>query len=100
MYKVSTTNGPGTESVDSFSSGVSYGVVWNYYVKSGTTNFRTGRIEVSWDGSTVQMNETSTQDIGSTIDIEFDVILSGGNIVINSEIGAGTWEIKVVRMII
>ena len=100
IYKTEITgvNGAGNV-IDSIDSGVSFGCVWNYYIQDGT-NFRSGIITTTWGNGDVAYNETSTQDIGDTTEVEFSVILSTGDIELQADGGAGTWTIKVARLTI
>jgi len=100
VYKpTSVTVGTGTDTVDGVNSAITHGTVWHYYVQNGL-NFRSGIITGVWGSGTTEMNETSTIDIGDTTDIDFNLIISGSDIVLQSDINAGTWTVKVVRMII
>jgi hypothetical protein len=100
VYKIPTVSaGVGTTNIDTISSGISYGCVWHYYVEDGT-NYRSGIINSVWGNGSIEFNETSTRDIGDTTNIDFDVILSSGNVIIQSNVDSGSWNVKVVRMII
>jgi hypothetical protein len=101
IYKPqSVTNGTGTDTVDNVNSAITHGVVWHYYVSSGNTNYRSGIITSVWGNGSLEMNETSTIDIGNTTPIDFNVVFSGSTVELESNISAGTWNIKVVRMVI
>jgi len=100
VYKIPTVSaGVGTTNIDTISIGISYGCVWHYYVEDGT-NYRSGIINSVWGNGSIEFNETSTRDIGDTTNIDFDVILSSGNVIIQSNVDSGSWNVKVVRMII
>jgi hypothetical protein len=100
IYKTEITgvNGAGNV-IDSIDSGVSFGCVWNYYIQDGI-NFRSGIITTTWGNGDVAYNETSTQDIGDTTEVEFSVTLSTGNVKLQADGGTGTWTIKVARLTI
>jgi hypothetical protein len=66
---------------------------FDYVIKDGT-NFRTGTVMAVWDGSTVVHTDTSTNDIGDTLDAVFDVDLSGGNARLKFSATSGTWTVK------
>ena len=66
---------------------------FDYVIKDGT-NFRTGTVMAVWDGSTVVHTDTSTNDIGDTLDAVFDVDLSGGNARLKFSAVSGTWTVK------
>lgn len=94
--------GTGQDTIDSVSTGITYGTVWHYYVQDGT-NFRSGIITGVWGAGSIEMNETSTLDIGDTTTIDFNLILSGTtnvSAVLQSDVTSGTWNVKVVRMTI
>jgi hypothetical protein len=94
----------GTTVVDSFASTLSKGVVWHYVVTDGT-NYRAGTVTAVWNGntsgSTVEYNETSTNDIGTTTGISFTSnIITGGNIRLLSVVTIGTWTVSTSRLMI
>ena len=66
---------------------------FDYVIKDGT-NFRTGTVMAVWDGSTVVHTDTSTNDIGDTLDAVFDVDLSGDNARLKFSAVSGTWTVK------
>jgi hypothetical protein len=66
---------------------------FDYVIKDGT-NFRTGTVMAVWDGESVVHTDTSTNDIGDTLDAVFDVDLSGTNARLKFTVDAGTWTVK------
>ncbi len=66
---------------------------FDYVIKDGT-NFRTGTVMAVWDGTNVEFTDTSTNDIGNTLDEIFTVDISGGNARLKFTSGTGTWTVK------
>ena len=66
------------------------GATFDYVVKSGL-NMRGGTIVSVWDGTNSAYNETSTNDIGNTSGISFDVTGDGK---LNANITNRTWTIE------
>jgi hypothetical protein len=74
------------------------------YNVQNSTNLRAGTITAVWNSSTMQFNETSTMDIGSTSPITFDVVLTTISTVVYVQLRATTtttgWTIKsIIRAI-
>jgi len=100
VFKTSTTglgNPGGT--IETFSASKSKGVTWDYVITDGT-NMRAGTVTAVWDGTNVEYNEVSTNDLGDTSGFEFGVSLSGGNISLVSTITSGTWSVDTNRQLI
>ncbi len=85
----------GTTAVFSRTLGTTTAAFFDYVVASGA-NARAGSIMVVVNGSSVEYTETSTNDIGSTTSLNFAVVLSGGNLVLNATSSSGTWTVKVL----
>ena len=73
----------------------SYSSTFIDYVISDTVNSRAGNIQSVWLGSDVNYTETATMDIGNTTDFDWDVIIAGNGIKVNSVIAAGNWSVKI-----
>ena len=73
----------------------SYSSAFIEYVISDTINSRAGNIQSVWLGSNVNFTETATIDIGNTTDFDWDVVIAGNTIKINSIIAAGSWSVKI-----
>jgi hypothetical protein len=100
IYKPTIVSaGVGTTTTDTIATAVTFGTVWHYYVEDGT-NYRSGIITAVWGDGSVQFNETSTRDIGNTNPIDFDVVISGTDVILQTDVASGTWNVKVVRMVI
>jgi hypothetical protein len=66
---------------------------FDYVIKDGT-NYRTGTVMAVWDGTNVEFTDTSTNDIGNTLDEIFTVDISSGNARLKFTSGTGTWTVK------
>jgi hypothetical protein len=82
----------------------SYTSAFFEYNVQNSTNLRAGTITAVWNSSTMQFNETSTMDIGSTSPITFDVVLTTISTVVYVQLRATTttsgWTIKsIIRTI-
>ena len=91
---VNTTVTTGTTTIHSIPT-ASYSSTFIEYVISDTINSRAGNIQSVWLGSNINYTETATMDIGNTTDFDWDVIISGNGIKVNSVIAAGSWDVKI-----
>ena len=91
---VNTTVTTGTTTIHSIPT-ASYSSTFIEYVISDTINSRAGNIQSVWLGSDVNYTETATMDIGNTTDFDWDVVIAGNGIKINSVIAAGSWSVKI-----
>ena len=91
---VNATAGTGTTTLHSIPTS-SYSSTFIDYVISDTVNSRAGNIQSVWLGSDVNYTETATMDIGNTTDFDWDVIIAGNGIKVNSVIAAGNWNVKI-----
>jgi hypothetical protein len=81
--------------VVSFADTIGYGCYFDYRVQGASNQRRTGTVMTIWDGTNVQFTDTSTPDLnGSTRGIEFNVVISGGNVVLQSVVTSGTWSVN------
>tara|TARA_R110000851_G_scaffold848_3_gene2906 strand:+ start:28682 stop:30151 length:1470 start_codon:yes stop_codon:yes gene_type:complete len=67
---------------------------FDYVVKNGS-NVRSGTVMACHDGSSVEFTDNSTNDLGDTEQVLFDVDLSGGNMRLLADVVSGTWQIKI-----
>ena len=76
----------------------SYEGAFFYYTAQSASNARAGNITTTWipGTSNVTFNETTTNDIGSTSDVNFTTILTGANMALTASVGSGTWTIKTI----
>ena len=91
---VNTTATTGTTTLHSIPTSL-YSSTFIEYVISDTTNSRAGNIQSVWLGSDVNYTETATMDIGNTTDFDWDVVIAGNGIKINSVVAAGSWSVKI-----
>lgn len=91
---VNTTVATGTTTIHSIPTS-SYSSTFIDYVISDTVNSRAGNIQSVWLGSDVNYTETATMDIGNTTDFDWDVVIAGNGIKVNSVIAAGNWNVKI-----
>jgi hypothetical protein len=72
---------------------------FDYVVKDGT-NFRTGTVMTIWNDDNIEFTDTSTNDIGNTLGVNFTVDTNAGNARLKVTAPAGTWAVKTaVRML-
>ena len=64
------------------------------FVASSGTNARAGTVFTVWNGASLEYVETSTNDIGTTSDVNLSVILSGANVVLQATTISDNWTIK------
>jgi hypothetical protein len=67
------------------------GAIFDYVVKNGG-NMRAGTITGVWNGAVANYNETSTVDMGTTSNINFNVTGTG---LLTAVITGGTWQVEV-----
>jgi hypothetical protein len=72
----------------------------DYHVTDGGANARSGQIQIAYVGGQVVHNETATQDIGNTSGFQWDVVMSGSDINLDSIVTSGVWDIKIIARII
>jgi len=84
----------GTTTIHSIPT-ASYSSTFIDYVISDTVNSRAGNIQSVWLGSDVNYTETATMDIGNTTDFDWDVVIAGNAVKVNSVVTAGSWTIKI-----
>jgi len=87
--------------IDSFSTTKSKGTTWDYVIDNGT-DMRAGTITAVWNGSIIEWNEVTTNDIGTILSSSFyfDLDVSGGLVRLNAVVGAGSWTIDTNRQMI
>jgi len=83
----------GTETIAQISSTDYDAAFFDFVIKNGA-NLRAGTVYAVHDGTNVEFTETSTQDLGSTTDVELSVDLSGGNIRLRATTTSDDWAIK------
>ena len=98
LYTTSTSNSVATNiTIFTISTVVGYtsGFI-DYHVTDGGTNARSGQIQIAYVGGQVVYNETTTQDIGDTSGFNWNVLVSGADINLESVVTSGTWNIKLI----
>lgn len=66
---------------------------FDYLIKSGS-NLRAGTVTAVHDGTNVEYNEVSTQDLGSTVDVELSVDISGADLRLLATVASDNWIVK------
>jgi len=84
----------GTEVIATISQTLYDAGFFDYVVKNGT-NVRSGTVMACHDGTLVEYTDTSTNDLGNTTQVTFNVDLSGGNMRLLADVDSGTWGIKI-----
>jgi len=84
------------EVVDTIDANSGNAAFWNYLLNDGT-NFRAGRIMSCWDGSSLQFNEVTTNDIGNTSGVSFSATLSGSDVLLVTLTNSDNWIVKAKR---
>jgi hypothetical protein len=95
--KVTTAASVGTTVITTVATATYDGATFNYVLKDGT-NYRAGTIIAVWSAGAVQFNETTTNDIGSTVGVTFAVALNAGNAELRATSATPGWTVKVVTI--
>jgi hypothetical protein len=90
--KITTT---GTTNIYGIPTSGYTGAFFDYIISDGT-NLRAGNIMAIWNGSVVNHTEITTNSIGNTSAVTFNVILSGGNAILQLTCASGTWVNKTI----
>ena len=72
----------------------SYRAAFFDYVLNKSTNARAGTVFSVWNGTSVEWNDVSTNDIGNTAEINLSVALSGANIILYASSSTNDWSVK------
>jgi len=89
-----TTLVSGTNSIYAFATFSYTGAFIDYTATSGQ-NARSGNLSAIWLGSSIQFNETSTLDIGTTSGLTLSFAISGTYAVFQAA-ASTTWELKTI----
>lgn len=92
-----------TSAIDIFSSSLSSAARWDYTVIRQTGEQRSGSLIGTWkaDGSAFDINDICTEDIvGSTLEIEFVLQYTAGNIQLTAVVSGGVWSVVLTRYFI
>lgn len=93
--KVVTPVNAGANVVASLSSTLYEGATFSYVIDNNTS-FRAGTVIAVWTGTTVQFNETTTNDIGDTSGVTMSVVITGGNAQLVATSATAGWTAKVI----
>ena len=85
--------GTGTTRVETFPTTDGYAAHFDYLVRTNT-DYRAGKIVVIWDGSNIDLTDTSTVDIGDTSGVAFDVGITSGNVELEIVTDTSGWIFK------
>jgi hypothetical protein len=99
--RVSLTGITGNTLIDSFDSSIVDGCQWMYSVKD-SPNAESGNIVGIWDVATTAITDTqyTTNEIGSTTGITFNLSLSGSDVYLTANVVSGNWNINLRRFTI
>ena len=87
----------GTNSVYSIPTSAYTGAFFDYtLISTGSTGARAGNLMTIWSGSTTQLLETKTSDIGTTTGVTFSMAVSGNNAVLSSSATTTGWILKTI----
>ena len=88
-----------TYTLDSFASTTTDGCHWHYVIRDGA-NVEAGTVIGVWDfnSSAVTHTQYSTDELGSTSGVSFNVDINSGVVRLLSTIISGTWNIKIRRL--
>ena len=92
-YQENTDVDTGTETIATVNTGSFDGAFFDYLIKSGS-NLRAGTVTAIHDGTNVEYNEVSTQDLGSTTAVELSVDISGADMRLRATTTSDNWLIK------
>jgi len=93
---VRTTATSGTTNIYSIPTSAYTGAFFDYTLV-GNGGARSGNIMSIWSGTTVEFNEVTTNDIGSSTNgVTFNVSVSGGNAILAVSAVTGTYTIKTI----
>ena len=92
---ITSTTSSVTQSVYSVSTSSYDGAFFEYTVTSAS-NARAGNIMAIWNGGSVEFNESTTSDIGSTSDVLLSVEISASRAHLLSKTNSDSWKIKTI----
>jgi hypothetical protein len=96
------TVSPGTTVIESFPSSTGSSCHFEYVVIEHNLGYRrSGVVMGVWDDSFAEFTEYSTPDLGgSTLGIEFRVVVVGADVQLQASVSVGDWDVKVNTRII
>lgn len=99
---ITGTFGIETKTLDSFDKTLGNSVVYDYVIYDGT-NSRAGTLTGNWDittGSSASISDRGTGDIGDTSGIDFDIKISGANVILEVVSSKAGFTIDAIRRIV
>ena len=85
----------GTETVATVPTAAYTAAFFDYVVKGGV-NVRAGVVYACHDGTSVQYIETSTLDLGNTLDLQLSVDISGTDMRLRATATSNDWSVKTI----
>jgi len=93
---IKVTSLTGLTNIYSIPTSAYTGAFFDYTISNGT-NLRAGNIMSIWNsGTTIQYRETSTNDIGNTSGLTFNMIVSGSTAILRTSGVTGNWTVKTI----
>jgi hypothetical protein len=92
-YSLVNSSTVGSNNVFTQATGSYTSMFINYTAASGS-NARAGQVTAVWNGSTVEFNDVSTADIGTTTAVTSSVIVVSGDVQFNLQTNTSGWRIK------
>jgi hypothetical protein len=92
-YSLVNSSTVGSNNVFTQATGSYTSMFINYTAASGS-NARAGHVTAVWNGGTVEFNDVSTADIGTTTAVTSSVIVVSGDVQFNLQTNTSGWRIK------
>lgn len=73
-----------------------YSLVYYDYLISSASNLRSGELTAIWDGSSVNLLDTTKINVGTTSGVTFSVTGSSGNLVLSASANTNGWITKIM----
>jgi hypothetical protein len=99
-YQQNLTVNSGSYRIISSTPTASYKAAFFDYILFSGSNSRAGHVQSVWSGSSIEYNEISTNDLGTTAGITLRTTISGGNIQLQATASSDSWVIRsLVRLL-
>lgn len=86
-----------TEVVATVPSATFAAAFFDYVIYDGSkTNMRCGTLRTVWNGSTIEYEETSTLDIGTTAGVTLSAAINGASIELRATVTTDNWTVKAI----
>lgn len=91
-----------TVTVDSFNDTLTNAAVWEYSIEDTIGNVQSGTIRACWNATTdaLQFDDTTTLPVGTISGITLSVAIVANMVSFIATITAGTWTIKITRVLL